>query len=177
MSELTLTDFLIDTGVLSGLLDDTNRHHKRVTAWLDSLSDNCRKLVSVVALAELRFGRELALISSSLTTLPRLDQVVSRAGQFDMLEITHPTTLEYAQLKAKLAQSMMPKKIANQKKANWGNPEIWKSEFTGATLQIQENDLWQCAQAMEREIVFVTIDKGVSSVAAVTNGQLRHLVI
>tara|TARA_R110000823_G_scaffold277371_2_gene395916 strand:+ start:1826 stop:2359 length:534 start_codon:yes stop_codon:yes gene_type:complete len=177
MINLGATDFLVDTGVLSGLLDDTNRHHDRVKVWFDGLPDTCRKLVSVVAIAELRFGRELALVSSSLSSLPRLDQVVSLAGQFDMLEITHPTTLEYAQLKAKLAQSMMPKKIANRKKANWGNPEIWKSEFTGVALQIQENDLWQCAQAIEREIIFVTIDKGVSSVAEVTDGQLRHLVI
>jgi len=177
MKDLITADFLIDTGVLSGLLDDTNFHHERVKAWFDGLSDNCRKLVSVVALAELRFGRHLALAANGLSALPRLDGIISQAGQFECLEITDPTAVEYAQLKSKLAQSVVPKRIAKQRKANWGNPEIWRSEFTGAMLQIQENDLWQCAQAIEREIVFVTVDKGVSNVAAISDGQLQHLLL
>ena len=116
MKDLITADFLIDTGVLSGLLDDTNFHHERVKAWFDGLSDNCRKLVSVVALAELRFGRHLALAANGLSALPRLDGIISQAGQFECLEITDPTAVEYAQLKSKLAQSVVPKRIAKQRK-------------------------------------------------------------
>lgn len=177
MKNANPVDFLIDTGVLSGLLDSNNSRHELTKAWLGSLPDSCKKIVSVVALAELRFGRQLALVANRLSKLPHLDQIILNAEQFELLDITGPTASEYARLKANLAQSRVPKRIQKRSKISWGNPESWISEFSGTKLQIQENDLWQCAQAIEREIVFVTVDKGINDIGAISNGQLQILML
>lgn len=170
-------DFLVDTSVLSGLLDENNSHHEKVNLWIDGLNTSHRLLVSVVAMAELRFGRQLAIAASSRSALPSLDNLIKEAGKFDLLPVTNPTAIEYAKLKANLAQITMPKKISQRKKAKWGNPESWRSEYSGTTLHVQENDLWQSAQAIEREIVFVTIDGGVSAIAGASEGKLLHILL
>ena len=170
-------DYLIDTSVLSGLLDENNRHHAKARAWLANIPRQSRKLISVVAMAELRFGRQLAMASGSISSLPKLDLVISQAEKFDLLQISAPTAKEYAGLKACLAVSATPRKIAERRKAKWGNPESWKNEFSGEKLHIQENDLWQSAQALKREIVFVTTDKGVGKIASASGGRLLHIVL
>tara|TARA_R110001583_G_C5646805_1_gene408355 strand:- start:38 stop:523 length:486 start_codon:yes stop_codon:yes gene_type:complete len=151
-------DYLVDTSVLSGLLDPGNSHHEKVTQWIGSLNTKHRLLVSVVAIAEMCFGRQLAIAANSKATLPNLDRIINEAEKMDLLSVTTPTAIEYAKLKANLAQQTMPKRIAQRKKTKWGNPESWRNEYSGTELHIQENDLWQSAQAIERELKFVTTD-------------------
>lgn len=170
-------DYLLDTSLLSRLLDTGHKDHAAAAAWEQALPKESVKLVSVVALAELRFGLELAKRANRVAVLPRLEDILRRAEQHDPLPITRASGHEYAVLKADLAQARMPKKLAHAAKASWGNPESWLDEYTGQALGTQENDLWQCAQAVERNLVLATSDTGVESIAAATAGRLQFVLI
>jgi predicted nucleic acid-binding protein len=43
--------------------------------------------------------------------------------------------------------------------------EDWIDQYTGRALNINEGDLWMCAQAKERNLVLVTIDKKMKRIA------------
>lgn len=170
-------DYLLDTSLLSRLLDIDHKDHGAATAWEQALPAESRKVISVVALAELRFGLELAKRANRVAVLPRLEEILRRAEQHDPLPTTRTTGYEYAVLKANLVQARMPKKLAHAGKARWGNPETWLDEYTGQALGTQENDLWQCAQAVERNLVLATSDKGVQAIAAASAGTLQFILV
>lgn len=170
-------DYLLDTSLLSRLLDTDDRDHATAITWEQGLPAESRKVISVVALAELRFGLELARRANRTAVLPRLEELLGRAERHDPLPITRATGHEYAVLKANLVQARMPKKLAHTGKAGWGNPEAWLDEYTGRSLGTQENDLWQCAQAVERNLVLATSDKGVEAIAAASPGTLQFVLV
>ena len=51
--------------------------------------------------------------------------------------------------------------------------EGWSDSLTGQLLQIDENDLWIAAQAVERNLVVVTSDTDFTRVIAVAVPELR----
>ena len=65
-----------------------------------------------------------------------------------VLEITRHTSAAYAELKAKLASKYLVKAL-RQNRPRW--VEDWIDKATGKKLQVDENDLWICAQAKECE--------------------------
>lgn len=168
-------DYLLDTSVLSRMLDATHADHGKVKTWEASLPSNSRKLLSVVALAELRFGLALAQAAQRHTALTNLSQVISAADKHAPLEITRATSQEYAQLKAAVVAKFLPKRLQQRSNKGWGNPEDWIDEFTGRALKTQENDLWQCAQAIERDLTFVSCDSGMDAIAVASSGRLKLL--
>lgn len=167
-------DYLIDTSVLSKMLDPTHADHGKVKAWEASLPSNSRKLLSVVAIAELRFGLALAHAAQRHAVLANLRQITNAADKYTSLEITRVTAQEYAQLKAAVVAKFLPNRLQQRSKKGWGNPEDWIDEYTGRALHIQENDLWQCAQAIERDLTFVSCD-GVPAIVAASDGKLKLL--
>lgn len=168
-----MDDYLLDASVLSHLLDSTRDRHEEVRNWLQSRDPHSRDVVSVIALAELRFGLQLAKAANRVSNLESLEAIISRAETYESLPVSRATAYEYGLLKAAVVANRMPKRLQKLEKAAWGNPERWMDEFTGDNLHIQENDLWQCAQAVEREMVFVTVDKGVRHIADAACGRLR----
>jgi predicted nucleic acid-binding protein len=168
-------DYLIDTSVLSRLLDATHPEHRKVKMWEASLPSVSRKLLSVVAIAELRFGLALAQAASRHVVLANLNQIISAADKHTPLEITRATAQEYAQLKAAVVAKFLPKRLQQRPNKGWGNPEDWIDEYTGRTLKIQENDLWQCAQAIERDLTFVSFDSGMDAIEVASGGKLKLL--
>lgn len=168
-------DYLLDTSVLSRMLDDSHAGHAAVRAWEASLPAESRKLVSVVALAELRFGLALAMAAKRQTILPRLEEIIRKAERHSPLEITRATAHEYAQLKSAIVELNLPKRLQHHPNKGWGNPEAWTDEFTGSALGLQENDLWQCAQAIERDLTFVCCDARVEAIATASGGRLTVL--
>lgn len=168
-------DYLIDTSVLSRMLDATDADHGKVKAWEASLPSNSRKLLSVVAIAELRFGLTLAHAAQRQTVLANLRQITNAADRYTSLEITRATAQEYAQLKAAIVAKFLPKRLQQRSNKGWGNPEDWLDEYTGRALKTQENDLWQCAQAIERDLTFVSCDSGVDAIKAASGGGLKLL--
>jgi len=60
-------------------------------------------------------------------------------------------------------------------KAGW--TDSWIDELTGEKLQIDENDLWICAQAAERNLVLVTMDSGIGRIRDAVPNLLRLKII
>ena len=83
------------------------------------------------------------------STPARLTLIISRAQSYAPLEITRHTAAEYGELKANLAKLYIAKAFARDR-PRW--LENWVDQATGQRLQVDENDLWMCAQARERNL-------------------------
>lgn len=119
------------------------------------------KYVSVITLAELSFGLKLAGHFAG-GTAPKLDALLEQARQHTPLDVTRHTAEQYAELKALLAAAYLAKALRRDR-PRW--VENWVDKSTGQTLQVDENDLWMCAQARERDLVLVTADKRMARIS------------
>lgn len=146
--------YLIDTTILSICLDPTHPHHADKGGSLDALPADSPRFVSAVALAELDYGVRLAQMLGK-GKLPDLEAMFAQAKSYAVLDITHHTASAYAELKANLAHKYLAKTLRRDRPKYI---EEWVDKATGLKLGIDENDLWMCAQAKERELVFLTAD-------------------
>ena len=106
--------------------------------------------MSVITLAEISFGHRL-FESSTAQVSPWLRGIVQEANRHAALEVTRHTAHEYAVLKAALATTYLAK-VLRRERPRW--VENWIDKATGQALQVDENDLWICAQARERDLTF-----------------------
>lgn len=155
MRDSVVSAFIFDTSVLSPLLDPSHSRHSEVRAVIRALDSDSTQFVSTVSLAELDFGVRLSEIHTGSSS-DTLEQMLRKAYGHAVLEITKHTASAYAELKAKLAGRYLTKVVRNSR-PRW--VEDWKDRATGQKLQIDENDLWICAQAKERSLVLVTADR------------------
>ena len=149
--------YLLDTTILSAYLVPTHRHHIEVLAAVEDLTAKEYRYISVVALAELTTGAEF-IEAFDGRFVPAFRERLIRARKHPLLDISHHTASAYAKLKRAVAEKFMPeamKKKASRKRF----VEDWIDETTGKELGIDENDLWMCAQAKERDLILVTDDK------------------
>ena len=65
------------------------------------------------------------------------------------------TAAVYAETKAKLAEKYLTSTLRRDRPRYL---EDWVDRSTGKCLGVDENDLWMCAQAKERDITLVTAD-------------------
>jgi tRNA(fMet)-specific endonuclease VapC len=82
--------YLLDTNTLSALLDPSHSKHGDTTVALGALDPAAPKFVSVVALAELQFGKRLIEMFAG-STPALLTSIISRAQTYAPLEITRHT--------------------------------------------------------------------------------------
>ena len=80
----------------------------------------------------------------------------------------------YALLKAKLAKCYLAKP-SRKDRPRW--VEDWVDKATGKKLHVDENDLWMCAQAKERDLVFVTADDKIRKRVSKADPSVRFLVL
>lgn len=153
--------FLLDTSVLSAYLDPIHRSHADTRRAVDALHSEAPRYVSAVSLAELTFGANLAE-AFGMGDLPTLQAIVQQAQGYGVLEITKHTAAAYADLKTNLAKRYLAK-ASRRDRPRW--LEDWVDKTTGQNLQVDENDLWMCAQAKERDLIFVTADDGTQRIA------------
>lgn len=145
--------YLFDASALSARLNEDHVHHASASAVIDALPGESIKLVSVITLGEIDYGIRLAEQVGS----KRLDEWRQRLDvirQYDPLELTHHTGEAYAELKARVASHVHRR--PNKKLPRW--IEDWIELGSGKGLHIDENDLWICAQAKERDLILVTTD-------------------
>ena len=153
--------FLFDTSVLSALLDPKHPYHAETQQWVNALDASAPRYVSVVGLAELSFGIKLAE-AFKMGDLPTLMEINQQAQDYGVLDISKHTSDAYAELKANMAKKYL--EGANRRdRPRW--LENWVDKNTERRLQVDENDLWMCAQAKERGINFVTADKNTQRIA------------
>src|SRR3546814_6707084 len=77
------------------------------------------------------------------------------AQAYAVLDVAHHTSAAYAELKTNLAKRYLVK-ASRRDRPRW--LEEWVDKTTGQRLQVDENDLWMCAQVKERDLILVTAD-------------------
>lgn len=145
--------YLLDTCALSAYFNEEHALHGRAKSTIDGVSAEDAILVSAISLAELEYGIRLAEAKRG----KRLDEFRERLvaiRQYGKLPVTDLTAPVYAELKAKLAVTRMK---ANGKKMP-RYLEDWIESATTKQLQLDENDLWICAQAKERDLTIISAD-------------------
>jgi predicted nucleic acid-binding protein len=145
--------YLFDTSALSAYLNPDHSNHGSAKIIVDGLSHDDSKFVSIVTLAELDFGIRLAELAGS-NRLVEYRERLNIVRKYASLPLTHHTSEYYAELKIKIAAKVRRK--AASKMRRW--IEDWVDMGSGKQLQIDENDLWICAQAKERDLTVVTGD-------------------
>lgn len=153
--------YIFDTSALSTSLDIRHPRHPDVRAAINEL-DPTSNFVSVIVLAELGFGVKLAE-SDSARHSPDLEKMLTKAHGHAVLGLTRHTASAYAELKTALANKYLAKALRRDR-TRW--VEDWVDRATGKKLQVDENDLWICAQAKERDLTVVTTDRGMGRIQA-----------
>ncbi len=146
--------YLLDTTTLSIYLYPTHQFHDEKKEALDALPADAPRYISVVALAELMFGVNLAE-AIGRGDLPALRRMIERARDYAVLDLSHHTAAAYAALKAGLATRYLANVLRRDRPRY---VEDWVYKATGKALSVDENDLWMCAQAKERDLILVTAD-------------------
>lgn len=164
--------FLFDTTVLSIYLDPTHPHYGVKSQSLAALPTENPRFVSPVALGELGFGTQLASMIGNVDPA-KLNAILAEARAYAVLDITHHTASAYAELKAKVAHKYLAKTLRKDRPKY---VEDWIDKATGQKLSIDENDLWMCAQAKERDLVFVTADARMKRIPD-ADAEVRLLII
>ena len=156
-----MTGYVYDTSVLSALLDAAHQRHADIARAVASLPQDSSHFVSAVSLAELTFGVRMSEAFAP-GRLPSLEQILVDVRAYGVLEVGHHTSAAYAELKTNLAKRYLLK--ANRRdRPRW--LEEWPLNNRGQRLQVDENDLWLCAQAKERSLTLLTADGDTQRIA------------
>ena len=167
-----MSGYLFDTSAISPLLDPTHSRHGDVRATIGALDPRSTKFVSAIVVAELDYGVHLAETVTGAAS-PHLRRELSRAREYAVLEVTRHTSAAYAELKANLAAKYLDKALRRDR-PRW--VEDWIDRATGKRLQVDDNDLWICAQAKERNLTVVTADRRMNRVSNADRDVRLHMV-
>ena len=147
--------YILDTTALSAHLDPSHQKHSEVEAALGVMEDDSMLFLSAVSVAELAFGVRMAKAFGG-ADLPVIERMLATARTYEALPVTHHTSDAYAELKTNLARKYLAK-ASRRDRPRW--VEEWVDKASGQKLQIDENDLWICSQAKERDLIVVTTDR------------------
>lgn len=167
-----MSGYIFDTNVLSPLLDVTDSRHGDVRVAIDALDAHSTKFISAITVAELGFGVHLAETIAGVPS-PDLQRKLTKAQEYAVLEVTKHTAAAYAELKANLASKYLAKALRRDR-PRW--VDDWIDKATGKMLQVDENDLWICAQAKERNLTVVTADRRMNRIAHADVEVRLHIV-
>ena len=154
-----MRDFLLDTQTIRYWYDEECPQHAAVSdnwkSWIqqsESLEHQPRLLVSVVTLGEVEFGHRVQ-VGDSATQEAYLQFIREKFPV--TLELLQDAVTAYGQIRSRLFNKYAP----GEKRKPKIRPEQLVDPETSLNLQIQENDLWLCAQAVAHGMVLVTNDK------------------
>ena len=168
-------DFLLDTQTIWYWHNPGCPQHAAVCTNIEtllqrsaSLAVKPKLLVSVVTLGEIEFGHRVALAPDPVKQADYIRFVQEKLPE--PLEISSDAAAVYGELRTRLFDKYAP----GAKRKPKMRPEQLVDPATAKELQIQENDLWLCAQAAAHAIVLVTNDrmKAIRTVASGMNPQL-----
>ena len=159
-----MAGYILDTSVLSVYLAPTHQRHAQIFSKITLLEQTQTLYLSAIVLAELQYGLQMAQAFQP-SRLPALTAMLNQArNRGPMLPITHHTGEAYAKLKTRLALKYLSQAMRQKRRRpRW--IQDWVDQATGKRLQVDENDLWICAQAKERALTVVTADKGMQRIA------------
>jgi predicted nucleic acid-binding protein len=145
------------------LYDPGHPKHAAVKAFVGGIPPGDLVYVSAVAIAELQYGAALYEAAEG-HALPKVSTVIAGATSYNIRHITPHTGREYAAIKTKIAFKYLKNPMNRKERTPW--IEDWIDQYTGRALNINERDLWMCAQAKERNLVLVTIDTKMKRISA-----------
>lgn len=158
--------YLLDTNLVSVLYDVSRTNHLAVRNALAAFDTNAPQLVSVITIGELRFG--LALSRAAGRPLAHIEACIEQTEEHPLAEVGRHTAEAFGYVKSNVAL----RRVDIQRRIpRW--VEAWSDRVTGQLLQIDENDLWIAAQAVERNLVVVTSDPDFTQVIAPAVPELR----
>ncbi|AWK85940.1 PIN domain-containing protein [Azospirillum thermophilum] len=160
--------YLLDTNLVSVLYDAGRPNHHAVRTTIADLDAGAPQLVSAVTIAELRFG--LALSRAAGRPLSHIEACIEKAEEHPLAEIGRHTAEAFAHVKSSVALQRLD---VRRRIPRW--VEGWADHVTAAMLQIDENDLWIAAQAVERNLVVVTGDTDFVQIIGAAVPELRVL--
>ncbi len=158
--------YLLDTNLVSVLYDAGRPNHLAVRTALAALDPAAPQLVSAVTIGELRFG--LALSRAAGRPLAHIEVCIERTEEHPLAEVGRHTTEAFGHVKSSVALHRVD---IRRRIPRW--VEAWSDRVTGQLLQIDENDLWIAAQAIERNLVIVTSDPDFTRIIAPAVPELR----
>ena len=161
---------LLDTNFVSALFDNRRPNFAAVQARAHSFGESDLVYLSVVVLAELRYGMEAAQhVGQDISHIRR---TLTRAAAYPLAEIGRHTAEAYGDVKARLAHHYLD---LSRRAPRW--LEDWRDRASSKTLQVDENDLWIVAQAVERDYLLVTCDQRLAERFVPALPELRLLVV
>jgi len=158
--------YLFDTNLVSVLYDARRPNYAAVRQAVAALPPESAQLVSVITIGELRFG--LALSRAAGQPLTHIEACLARTEEHPFAQITRHTADAFATIKSSVALARLD---IQRRIPRW--VEGWADRVTGQQLQIDENDLWIAAQAIERNYVILTSDRDFTQVIAPAVPDLR----
>lgn len=146
--------YLLDTNIVVYWWNENSPFHDSVRANVDALGDKAPLFISVITIGEIEFGH---CVVSSETTERQAEFLDFFERQLPQkLNVTKHTTPAYGRLKASLFNRRAPR----GKRTKVKRPEQLPYPETAQSLGEDENDLWIAAQAIERNLVLVSHDRG-----------------
>jgi tRNA(fMet)-specific endonuclease VapC len=162
--------YLLDTNLVSVLYDAGRPNHRTVRNAIEALDPLAPQLVSAITVGELRFG--LALSRAAGRPLTHIEACIERTETHPLAEVGRYTAEAFGYVKSSVALQRID---INRRIPRW--VEGWSERVTGQLLQIDENDLWIAAQAVERNLVVLTSDSDFTNVIAPAVPELRVQLI
>lgn len=165
-----MDSYLLDTNLVSVLYDPSRPNHEAVRNAVANLDPTSVKIVSAITLGELRYG--LALSKAVGKPTRHIESCIERTENHPLAQVNRHTADAFGLVKSSIA---IQRVNIVSRPARW--VEAWSDRITSQMLQIDENDLWIAAQAVERNLVIMTSDKDFVDVIAPALPQLRvHFV-
>jgi predicted nucleic acid-binding protein len=127
--------YLLDTCFLSKLYDQRRPDYAVVRAAALGLDAASPQYLSVVVLAELRYGLEAAELAGQ--NLTHIRHTIEQAATRQLIEVNRHTAQAYGEVKARLAAHWTD---LSRKLPRW--LEDWKDRVSSKSLQVDEGDLW-----------------------------------
>ncbi len=147
--------YLLDTNFISVFYDPRRPDYTAARAVAAAFDAGSPEYLSVVVLAELRYGLGMAELAGQ--NLAHIRRTIEQAESRPLAEVSRHTPQAYGKVKAQLAAHWTD---LSRKLPRW--PEDWKDRVSGKTLQVDEGDVWLVAQAVERNYVLVTMDQNLA---------------
>lgn len=172
-----MRDYLLDTQMIRYWYDRACPEHAAVFGNMQSLrtlaasgEHQPRLLASVVTLGEIEFGHRVQLGDHVVEQQAYLRFVNEQLP--DPLELTADAVTAYGEIRARLFNAYAPGGLRKPKM----RPEQLVDPASSLHVQIQENDLWLCAQAVGHQLVLVSND-AMKPIVKATRGMAPPLLV
>ena len=165
-----MEQILLDTNFVSVLFDPRRPNFAAVQARAQAFAQTDLVYLSAVVLAELRYGMEAAQRAGQ--DVSHIRQTLTQAASYPLAEIGRHTAEAYGDVKARLADHYLD---MSRRAPRW--LENWQDRASAQILQVDENDLWIVAQAVERDYLLVTSDQRLADRFSPAIAELRLSVV